>query len=172
MNIADIVDTVWDIVFLIFLIILPYLSIKKCFWKGDKSRVGLFFMTLFLGPLCLYNVTKFLTRITLCLILKKPVSMNMLEYDSVFAALEMSISTCLYIVMLFVSSEIIGKWLNAINKRLVTFVLLMNSVILSLLIRKNVSDFGDAHEPGISKISPSHYMLQCKAQILKCGERI
>ena len=144
MNIADIVDTVWDIVFLIFLIILPYLSIKKCFWKGDKSRVGLFFMTLFLGPLCLYNVTKFLTRIALCLILKKPVSFNMLEYDSGFAMLEMSICTCLYIVMLFVSSEIIGKWLNAINKRLVTFVLLMNSVILSLLIRKNVSDFGDA----------------------------
>ncbi len=138
------VDAVLDIVFLIFLIILPYLSIKKCFWKGDKSRVGLFFMTLFLGPLFLYNVTKLLTRIALCLILRKPVSMNMLEYDSGFAVLEMSICTCLYIVMLFISSEIIGKWLNAMNRRLVTFVLLMNSVILSLLIRKDVSDFGDA----------------------------
>ena len=142
MNIVDIIDVVWDILFTIFLIILPYMSIKKCFWKGDKSRVGLFFMTLFLGPLCLYNATKLLTRIALSLILQKPVSLNILEYDSVYAALEMSICTCLYIVMLFVSSEIIGKWLNVINRRLVTFVLLMNSVSLSLLIRRDISDFG------------------------------
>ena len=142
MNIVDIIDVVWDILFTIFLIILPYLSIKKCFWKGDKNRVGLFFMTLFLGPLCLYNVTKLLTRIALSLILRKPVSFNMLEYDSGFAVLEMSICTCLYIVMLFISSEIIGKWLNAVNRRLVTFVLLMNSVILSLLLRRDISDFG------------------------------
>ena len=145
----NILDTIVEIIFLAFLIILPFLSLKKCFWKGDKSRTGLFFMTLFLGPLVLYNATKLLTRIALCLILKKPVSFNMLNYDSSFAALEMSICTCLYILLLFLSSDIIGKWLNAVNRRLVTFVLLMNSVVLSLLIRREVSDFGDTWFMGI-----------------------
>lgn len=145
----NIVYAVFDVLFLIFIITLPYLSVKKCFWREDKSRVKLFFMTLLLGPLVLYSLTKLLTRIVLCLILQEPVSMNMLNYDTSFAVLEMSICTCLYLVMLFFSSEIIGKWLNAVNRRLVTFVLLMNSVILSLSIRRDVYDYGDDWFVGI-----------------------
>ena len=54
----NIVYAVFDVLFLIFIITLPYLSVKKCFWREDKSRVKLFFMTLLLGPLVLYSLTK------------------------------------------------------------------------------------------------------------------
>ena len=148
MNIAEVVK---NIVYPVFMIILPYLSFKKCFWRGNKSRVKLFFMTLLFEPFVFFLLTGYLAKAVECLIFQKPFGISISEwsYGIGFLILDALISTGLYILLLFLSSEIIGKWLNVMNRGLVTFVVMMNSVIFCLTTRGSVSKHGDGWFIGI-----------------------
>ncbi len=111
-----------------------HLSVRKCFYKGNRSRVSLFFAILFSNPFVSYLLVVF--------------SMFMLSYISsadffirisdtknpnpLFNVLFFSVTALVYLALLFLSSLKIGKWLGVKNRMLVTFLYLMYGVILFL----------------------------------------
>ena len=129
------------IVYLAFFITLFCLSIRKCFWKGGKSGICLFFLTLFTNPFTLYCASFFSVRLLLSVIFQKSVISSDSDYDIRFVVLSMSISTVIYIVLIFLLSDLFAKWLNALNRKLVTYVFLMFSVIVSISVRKDLTEF-------------------------------
>lgn len=110
------------------------LSVRKCFYKGNRSRVSLFFAILFSNPFVSYVLVVF--------------SMYMLSYISstdffnrisdtenpnpLLNVLFFSVMALVYLALLFLASLKIGKWLGVKNRVLVTFLYLMYGVILFL----------------------------------------
>ena len=115
-------------IFLICFLILYYLSVKKCFWRKDKGKGKLFLLTLAANPVLLWLVTTMAVAFTIGFFQKEvPVLPSM------------SISTVLYLVLIFVCSHWIAKKLDVFNQSFVTFVSLMFSVIWSLAMRSDIS---------------------------------
>lgn len=115
-------------VFLICFIILYYLSVQKCFWRKDKGKGKLFLLTLAANPVLLWLVTTLAVVFAIGLFRKEvPVLPSM------------SISTVLYLALIFVCSRWIAKRLDVFNQSFVTFVTLMFSVIWSLAMRSDIS---------------------------------
>ena len=115
-------------VFLICFIILYYLSVQNCFWRKDKGKGKLFLLTLAANPVLLWLVTTLAVVFAIGLFRKEvPVLPSM------------SISTVLYLALIFVCSRWIAKRLDVFNQSFVTFVTLMFSVIWSLAMRSDIS---------------------------------
>ena len=120
-------------IFFVWCIILYYFSIKKCFLKGNKSKGKLFALTLFANPATLYVISLF----GMMPVYYAIYPLFNLEYSSQLGmTIRSSASSIVYVVLIFLFSNIIGKWLGAHNRQLVTFVSLMFGVmmLLSLLI--------------------------------------
>ncbi len=124
-------------IFLICFLILYYLSVKKCFWRKDKGKGKLFLLTLAANPVLLWLVTTMAVAFTIGFFQKEvPVLPSM------------SISTVLYLVLIFVCSHWIAKKLDVFNQSFVTFVSLMFSVIWSLAMRSDISAVENAPDYG------------------------
>ncbi|MBR6860861.1 MAG: serine/threonine-protein phosphatase, partial [Acidaminococcaceae bacterium] len=124
-------------VFLICFLILYYLSVKKCFWRKDKGKGKLFLLTLAANPVLLWLVTTMAVAFTIGFFQKEvPVLPSM------------SISTVLYLVLIFACSHWIAKKLDVFNQSFVTFVSLMFSVIWSLAMRSDISAVENAPDYG------------------------
>ena len=124
-------------IFLICFLILYYLSVKKCFWRKDKGKGKLFLLTLAANPVLLWLVTTMAVAFTIGFFQKEvPVLPSM------------SISTVLYLVLIFVCSHWIAKKLDVFNHSFVTFVSLMFSVIWSLAMRSDISAVENAPDYG------------------------
>ena len=115
-------------IFVICFVILCYLSVKKCFWRRDKGRGKLFLLTLAANPILLWVVTTIACAFVTGFFQRE---INIL--------LIMSISSVLYLVLIFVCSRRIAKELDVFNRSYVTFVSLMFSVIWSLYMRSDIS---------------------------------
>ena len=116
------------ILFIICFVTLFYLSVRKCFWRKDKGRGKLFFMTLAANPILLWFVTTFAAAMALGLFQEK-----------VDILLSMTVSTILYLLLVFLCSRAMAKKLAVFNRSFVTFVCLMFSVIWSLAMRSDIS---------------------------------
>ena len=128
-QIADILNYI----FLAVCFLLYYFSIKKCFLK-DKSSVKLFFVTLFTNPITLY----FVVMLGIMSLLQVILPIFNIKYNSELGIiLSMSIVSVFYVGVIFLLSNIIGKWLGAYNRQLVSFVSLMFGVIHLLSGRGN-----------------------------------
>ena len=53
---AGVISFVTDLIYFVTFIVLFYLSIKMCFWKGNRKKPALFFMSLFTNPVIIYFV--------------------------------------------------------------------------------------------------------------------
>ena len=114
--------------FVICFIILYYLSVKKCFWRKDKGKGKLFLLTLAANPVLLWLVTTVAVAFIFGFFQKEvPILPSM------------SVSTVLYLVLIFVCSRRIAKKLDVFNPPFVTFVSLMFSVVWSLAMRSDLS---------------------------------
>ena len=50
---------IFDTVYLIWLIFLYYIAVKKCFWKKGKSRIKLFLVTLVFNPIAFFALSAY-----------------------------------------------------------------------------------------------------------------
>ena len=116
-------------IFFVWCIILYYFSIRKCFLKGAKSKCKLFTLTLFTNPASLYIISLFGMMPVYYAIFP----LFNIEYSSQLGiAINSSVSSIIYVALIFLTSDLTGKWLEAHNRQLVTFVSLMFGVILML----------------------------------------
>ena len=131
-----------DMVLILFIICftaLYYLSIKKCFWRKEKGRGKLFLMTLAANPILLWLVTTFSGAMTLGFFQEK-----------IDILLSMTISTILYLLLVFICSRAMAKKYDVFNRSFVTFVSLMFSVIWSLAMRSDISVTENAPAYGLA----------------------
>ena len=143
----EVLYQIYDIlsnIFLVVCFILYYFSIRKCFLKDKKHSVKLFFATLVANPITLYFVSAF----GIAALLRVILPIFNLEYNSDAEILfTMFIVSVFYAGSIYLFSNLIGKWLGAYNRQLVTFVSLMFGVIFllsgrgSLNLSEQGSDF-------------------------------
>ena len=124
--------------FTVWCIILYYCSIKKCFLRGNKSKAKLFWFTMFVNPVVLYIGTVAAIALPIKFIARKLQIEDLIHIGKAdYAMLVMIICTIAYLLLIFLFSNIIGKWLGTSNKSLVMFVSLTNSVLFSLSLKEN-----------------------------------
>ena len=124
--------SIFDTVYLIWLILLYYLAIKKCFLKKEKGRIKLFLVTLVFNPIALFSLTSFLTPRLVSKLLQ---IMGITPDQDQIASFCMFISGIIIVLLIYLCSNLIAKWLEAPNRELVTFVSLMHSVVVTLSMR-------------------------------------
>ena len=128
---------------ILLIVILYFLSIKKCFYNGNISKVKLFFLTLISNPVILYIILLiFTTMAANGLGIKQ--KMN-LDFNTYLISCVL-VCTVLYLLMINLFSYLTGKRLGVHNKELVSFVAMMYSVIFSLMMRSDISDSENAPE--------------------------
>ena len=125
-----------DFGFIIWCIVLLYLSLKKCFLKGKKGSVRLLLITVFTNPLVLYFVSLYAMIIPIVVIL---LIFNLGNYantnSGILLIIQIISGSIIYMLLTFLFSRLVGKWLKVPNKSLVTFVYLMFGVFFSVMIR-------------------------------------
>ena len=149
-----------DYVFVAVSFFLYFLSIRKCFWKGRGAKVKLFLMSVITFPFTVYSVT----TVAVSIIVNKTLDSSHGTYDpsmgvNVSVLISMAISTILYIALILLLSEWFGKWLKTPNRKLVTFISLMYSVIISGAIQGQLSEDGENWAVGVSVNIPGKIIL-------------
>ena len=125
--------TVFDLSFLVFFFIFFYLSIKKCFWKGDRSKIALVVVTFFSSPFVSYLLIVVVAYGAVPFFGDQSLSEHMQKMeDPVLNVVAFSVVGALYLASLFLVSRKITKWLHAKSSALVSFVYLMYGVIMTL----------------------------------------
>ncbi len=136
MNILSLVSNILDFAFLIWCIVLFYLSLKKCFLNGKKGKVGLLLVTLFTNPLVVYIVSLYAALIPMIAVL---IVFGLDKYvynvSELLSIIQIITAGVIYMLLTFLFSRLVGKWLKVPNRSLVTFVYLMFGVFFSVSIR-------------------------------------
>ena len=143
-----VISTLTDLMFFATILVLFYLSIKRCFWKGDRKKPALFFMSLLTHPIVIYVIAMILfSWLSGFTALFAP---N--YFDSLMAYNDLGVLTIhftligvAFLLLLFASSTIINKWLHAENRSLILFIDLMYSVSF-VLTMEDVSRITDGLE--------------------------
>ena len=125
-----VISRVTDLIYFVTYIVLFYLSIKKCFWKGNRKKPALFFMTLFTNPMIIYFIAFFLFIILSYLTDLVSVSAESgLQSNNIgILILFYALLGLVFVLFLIISSLKVNKWLHAENRGLILFVYLMFSV--------------------------------------------
>lgn len=138
-NTRDILKLVYDIfdtVYLIWLILLYYLAIKKCFWKKEKGRIKLFFVTMVLNPITFFSLSAFAGPRLFSLLLQVfGLSTERLPGHIGINSVWMFFSGIIIVLLIFLFSNLTAKWLEVPNREFVTFAGLMHSVVVTLSMR-------------------------------------
>ena len=134
----------FDLVLGIVCFVLFYCSIKKCFWKGDKSRVKLFLLSMLSYP-----------PVILAVILNPASKITEQIQESIFSSgndvekmvvqcLIILIATLISLILILLISRLMGKWLGTPNRSLVTYVYMMNVIFIIMAIRGEIKSNGDS----------------------------
>ncbi len=125
-----------DFAFLIWCIVLFYFSMKKCFLNGKKGKVRLFLVTLFTNPLVLYFVSLYALIIPIAAFLYVfDLGKYADAYSGIIYSIQIVLAGVMYMLLTFLFSKKVGKWLKVPNRSLVTFVYLIFGVFFSVMIR-------------------------------------
>ncbi len=130
------IEEIFDIVFeilsygkLLLVFVLYYLSIKKCFYKGNISKITLFFSSLISNP-----IVAFIGSMMISATIVRALDLNeKLDY-TVYMACSGVLGAILYLVIFLSCSRFMGKILGAYNKELVSFVMMIYSISFMLII--------------------------------------
>lgn len=155
------ISNMLDIVLVAVSFFLYYLSVRKCFWKGRGAKVKLFLLTLVTFPFTIYSVTTVASGV---IVYRGILGISSGTYDpsmggNVPIMLSMIISTIIYVALIMLLSEWFGKWLKTSNRKLVTFVSLMYSVIISEALQGQLSEEGENWAVGLSVNIPGKLIL-------------
>lgn len=130
------VANIFDLCFMFWCIVLLYLSLKKCFLKNRKGKVRLFLISAFTNPLVLSLVSVYAMSFPLYTVI---FVFNLEDYiktnQGTILIIAVITGSFLYMLLTFLFSRLVGKWLKAPNRSLVTFVYLMFGVFFSVIIR-------------------------------------
>ena len=125
----------------LLIIILYFLSIKKCFYRGNISKFKLFILTLISNPVILYIIVVLSVAIVgKVLDIKEKMHIDFATFT--FSC--MFLCSILYLVTINILSNRLGKRLGAYNNELVSFVTMMYSIIFSLMMKNDISDSKNA----------------------------
>ncbi len=128
-----------DMIFVTILQILFYNSVKICFAQEGKSRVGLFFLTLFTNPLVCVVETLIFGGSILYYIPK-----NILDNDVANSALYYIIGytafALMFLLLTFINVGILGKVLKVTNRYPVRFLYYMFMLVTIIYVRDIGSD--------------------------------
>ena len=160
-DILFLIDDLKDDLFLVICFVFYFLSIKKCFWKKGKNRIGLFCLTLLGFPYTVYFITY--AAVTLSL---KALQTSGLVSELGVIVITLPVFTVLYILLIFLSSDLIGKWLAVPDRRLVAFVSLMYSVVISIFFKDALDTGGDDWAFAISVNICGWFIALCVAVVL------
>ena len=101
----------------IFIFVLFFLSMKKCFWEEGRSKVGLFFLTLFAYPMQWFfistGISLVLSTIGFMLFEEDPKSFSINGYYFVTIAV---VATLFFILTIALCIFIVMIWLKFKNK--------------------------------------------------------
>ena len=128
LDILNQISSFMDDVFIVCFIAIFYISMRNCFWKGDKKKISLFVLSLLTCPITLLSVILY----TIFLL---PVFLNMdfiSNAGSLNRILGMLLLTIVYLLLIRFASGKMAKWLGVKSKQLVRFVYLMFAVFLEL----------------------------------------
>ncbi len=141
-------------VFVIFFIILHYVSMRKCFRRGNKNRVIYFLLTMITDPMLSYVLATFALMLPLRLAAEVPgVDEKLLNGDTFFmtaVVITFTLIGIIYTFFIFLFSWILAKWLNVPNKPLVTFVSLIYGVLFSLSLSSSIELADEMSGTGIA----------------------
>ena len=127
------VANIFDLCFMLWCIVLLYLSLKKCFLKNRKGKVRLFLISAFTNPLVMFFVSFYAMIIPLGAVISV---FNLEDYNQgTIFIISVITGSFLYMFLTLMFSRLVGKWLKAPNRSLVTFVYLMFGVFFSVIIR-------------------------------------
>ncbi len=141
LEVLSTINDVFEIAFHVFLFILFYQSLKKCFLKEGESKGKLFFLSLVTNPLLVFAIMVIATggMMFAVIALQKGISLkdfsvvgyfNAVVNDADLSSALVLIAIIIFILVIISISYLVGKRLKAYNKSLVTFVYLMFSVIV------------------------------------------
>lgn len=124
-------DYIISIVFYVWFVILFYLSIKRCFWKDDKSRVKLFLLSFFTSPYLSYVEGAGFVTVLIEFLFPNFFAdiMNRGSYTTGELILFSSVIAMVYLMLILLYAWLIGKWLGTETKALVIFLYLMFNTI-------------------------------------------
>jgi serine phosphatase RsbU (regulator of sigma subunit) len=146
-NLRDVLELfvhILNAAYFIWIFSLYYLAIRKCFWKKDRSRIQLFFLTLVINPYVFFIITAVL-------------------------GLGMVWGTGIIIVLLTVlGSKLIAKWLKATNVELVTFVSLMHCIVVCLSVRDDLQLGDDKWQYAVAVNIAGDVILLTASILLYC----
>ena len=127
------VANIFDVCYMLWCIVLLYLSLKKCFLKNRKGKVRLFLISAFTNPLVMYFVSFYSMIIPIAVVI---FVFNLEDYNQgTILIISVITGSFLYMFLTLMFSRLVGKWLKAPNRSLVTFVYLMFGVFFSVIIR-------------------------------------
>ena len=117
----------------VWVYILFYFLIKKCFWNGTKNRAVLLLVTIAVNPLTLYLLTTLIGPVLLSGGIKSgAIPFIAPDHQNQAIAIVTMISSVAFLALVIAFSNLVGKWLTVPNKELVTFVFLMHSIVTTL----------------------------------------
>ena len=126
LDILNQISSFMDDVFIVYFIAIFYISMRNCFWKGDKKKISLFVLSLLTCPITLMSVILYTFFLP-------PVFFNMdfiSNVGSLNRILGMLLLTIVYLLLIRFASGKMAKWLGVKSKQLVRFVYLMFAVFL------------------------------------------
>ena len=134
----SVINLITNVIYILSFLFFLFISIKKCFWKENRSKVALFFVSLVTNPLVSFFLALLLIN-NLSGLIWTLVSSNLdssVESYEAFAILYLWIIYALrgivYLLFIFFSAKIVAKWLRVKNKSLVLFVYLMFGLFVIL----------------------------------------
>ncbi len=125
-NVLGVLNKIFDIVFVIFYIIMFYVSLRMCFLRDGQSKIKFFFIALVTNP-----ITIFLLSIVIAVIVG--IIRGLFIEGETWNALTVSmIGGLIFIALTILFSWLVGRWVQAHNISLVIFLYLMFAVVYAL----------------------------------------
>lgn len=130
-------------IFIVYLVVLYYISIKKCFYRGDKSKIKLFLLSFIGNPVISYIGAMLTAMLPLRLLFMMPFFAALFDDADEKAMFGLLIPLMLligliYTTYVFLFSRLLAKWLKIPNKPFVTFVALMYGVLFAMSLSSGV----------------------------------
>ena len=133
-EIFHICDTIISFAFFIYLFVLFYMSIKKCFVKGSKKQFKLFLMTLIMNPFVCFVSSIMFVRLAYEL-LPGIMIRN-------FRLIGSAVITVLYFMLVLLFAWVMAKWIDIRLKSPILFLFLMyNTIFINQLRGFEVKEF-------------------------------
>ena len=124
----------------IFLFVIMFLSLKKCFVKEGRSKIGSFFLTLVLFPVQWFYVSMFISLLFAGFFFYDGDNKEALLQNRLYLLIGAGVYSIVFFLILFVCVLIAIKWLRL--KKVAPFIFLY-TMFLTIYILTNFSGFED-----------------------------